>query len=813
MGRLTRRVRIRLVIAVIVLGLPVLVGGVVVWFIASGALQRRIEQSWSAELPGRLEIDALAVDALDTVVVDGSGVYAQAGDAPVLALAHARIRGSVFERKVGAVTLHGLRLDASGRNHPFLIELGEEIHRIYREMEVHPRIRVELDDAVVVWDDTPLLDAGTVLWDNRENQRQIAVRAQLAQGLIAFTGALDGPDYRWRLDGEDIAPAVLLRQVLTQTAADHPALGLLPERHGFACAGSFAADGSLRADLDLDGAPALGLSGITCTARAGSGFAQFTGDFVLRWQQGAAPLRGVWRWERDGARVELRLESGTIPVTALCDALAGIGTIPRLGRLQRLLLPRELDCAGSRLVVDLSTGALAGQLELAWRAPLASSDAAAARVSAQWQLAAGTLELDRVAVQVPGLVALEQLSATVDARHAAFSWSQLELAGMARSLVAARSGLPLADWLALTPTGAGRIEQQDDGLRFTLGGEAGAVCWQISGDDAGVVSVGGERLPARLFAGWLAPWRVQAGLARSLSCRRTAKGWGLDAEVERGELALGAHMLGWSGPLRAVLPRGLTGGRCTELQLRSPQRAYEVVLQSDDDRSTLRITAAELTDLLADARLALPLVLDGFSGRLALVAHWPGTVAGAPAAVELEWSDGGFGSLLSGVHAHCQARAQAAGHAVELDIDAGRLALPGGALDLAARPLAVAGAIAPPAGPPLVLRGSLGDGHLDGQVQALSPWRWRLQLRGADVQLLAALTGADPAAEVPPQQLVAAASGPALRVWVLPDRPLATWAWAAVAHLHLPEQIALVRALVRAHAQSTPPAWWPQEQP
>ncbi|MFW5698303.1 MAG: hypothetical protein ACOCYN_00480, partial [Planctomycetota bacterium] len=721
MGRLTRRARIRLVIAVIVLGLPVLAGGVAVWFVVSGALQRRIEQAWSEELPGRLEIGTLAVDALDTVVVEDSGVHAGTDGAPVFELAHALIRGSVLETRVGDVALRGLRLDASPRNHPFLLELGEEIHRLYREMEVHPRIRVELDDAVVLFDDTPLLDAATLLWDNREDQRQIALRAQLAQGSLAFTGALGGSAYVWRLDATDIVPEVLLEQVLGEATARRPVIGLLPERLAVACAGRTMADGSLRVDLQLD-APALGLAGLRCSLRAGPDSERLAGDFALQWQQGSDPLRGSWAWASGDAGLELTVASGVIPVSALCDALAGLGMMPRLGRLQRLMLPRELDCSGSQLVVDLVTGALAGQLAMQWRAPLAGAAAEHARISADWRAADGVLVCDRLTARIPGLVRLEQLAATVDARHAGFSWSQLELDGIAGDLLAARTGLALADWIALTPRGSGRIEQDDHGLRFDLTGEAPApgAHWQVSGDGAGVARISGERLPAHLFADWLAPWQLRDGLAQTFHAQRAAAGWRLEAAIERGRLEFGAHALGWSGPLKAVLPSGPTAASCSELQLRSARRDYSLVLRHDDSGSTLDLAAAELTDFLVDARLALPLVLDGFAGRLAFHARWPDVPGGAPAAMELEWSEGVFGQALAGLHARCraQARPEAGGYALALTIDAGRMTLRDRTLDLGRHPVVLEGVVAPAAGPPLTLTGAVGAARVHARVQA-----------------------------------------------------------------------------------------------
>ena len=100
---MTPRGRRRLLIAVPILGLPVLLLAALIWYIASGQAIRDAQAQWRKHLPGELLLDSLQIDSVDTVSAMGLGWEDNGQDH--IAIKQVTVTGDPFAGEISGMVL------------------------------------------------------------------------------------------------------------------------------------------------------------------------------------------------------------------------------------------------------------------------------------------------------------------------------------------------------------------------------------------------------------------------------------------------------------------------------------------------------------------------------------------------------------------------------------------------------------------------------------------------------------------------------------------------------------------------------------
>ena len=117
---MTRRQRLRLLALFVFVLLPLLVGGGLWIYLASGGLERRVEQEWAKILPGKLTLGRIKVHGLDQVEVTKIKVLGVQGQQEFCSASSITMWGSVRQRRLQRVALRGLEGTLSAQNLSFL---------------------------------------------------------------------------------------------------------------------------------------------------------------------------------------------------------------------------------------------------------------------------------------------------------------------------------------------------------------------------------------------------------------------------------------------------------------------------------------------------------------------------------------------------------------------------------------------------------------------------------------------------------------------------------------------------------------------
>ena len=172
---MSKRGRRRLIIALVVLGVPALVSLGVIGFVASGGLENRLEREYAARFPGRLVIGRLELAGTAHAVAHDLELYGPAGGEPVVRIAAANLYGGLFPPRLERLALTGLKLrfDRDG------VEFVRALLALPRTAaETTPaRLRLDVDGEIAV------------------GQRMVLAPLKLA--LVIDRGSLDG-----RLDAQ-----------------------------------------------------------------------------------------------------------------------------------------------------------------------------------------------------------------------------------------------------------------------------------------------------------------------------------------------------------------------------------------------------------------------------------------------------------------------------------------------------------------------------------------------------------------------------------------------------------------------------------
>lgn len=105
-----RRSRIKLIVVLAVVGVPLLIGLGLVLFVALGGVERRIEGEFAARLPGTLRLGRVEVAATDHVLIHDVRLYGADGGEALARVDRVGIRGGLLHGTIAAIDLDGLHL-------------------------------------------------------------------------------------------------------------------------------------------------------------------------------------------------------------------------------------------------------------------------------------------------------------------------------------------------------------------------------------------------------------------------------------------------------------------------------------------------------------------------------------------------------------------------------------------------------------------------------------------------------------------------------------------------------------------------------
>lgn len=106
-----RRTRIRLLVVLVVVGLPALIATGVVIFVASGGVERRVEAEFAARLPGTLRIQRIEIATTHKAIAHDVDVYAPGTDQPILSLDRVVVEGGFLLGSMTHLEFHNMQLN------------------------------------------------------------------------------------------------------------------------------------------------------------------------------------------------------------------------------------------------------------------------------------------------------------------------------------------------------------------------------------------------------------------------------------------------------------------------------------------------------------------------------------------------------------------------------------------------------------------------------------------------------------------------------------------------------------------------------
>lgn len=109
-GPMRRRSRIKLIVVLAVVGIPLLAGVGLVLFVALGGVERRIEEEFAARLPGTLRLGRVEVAATDHVLIHDVRLYGAGGGEALASVDRVGIRGGLLDGSIDVIDLEGLHL-------------------------------------------------------------------------------------------------------------------------------------------------------------------------------------------------------------------------------------------------------------------------------------------------------------------------------------------------------------------------------------------------------------------------------------------------------------------------------------------------------------------------------------------------------------------------------------------------------------------------------------------------------------------------------------------------------------------------------
>ena len=145
---MTKRGRWRLIIVLVVLGIPALVCLGSIGFVAGGGLESRLEKEYAARFPGRLEIGHIELAGTRHAIAHDVVLYGPAGGDPVVRIATADLQGGIFPPRLERIALTGLKLRFD-RDAVDFVQAFLAMPRPARDSEA-PSMHVDIDGEIAV---------------------------------------------------------------------------------------------------------------------------------------------------------------------------------------------------------------------------------------------------------------------------------------------------------------------------------------------------------------------------------------------------------------------------------------------------------------------------------------------------------------------------------------------------------------------------------------------------------------------------------------------------------------------------------------
>lgn len=147
---MTRRQRLRLLALFVFVLLPLLAGGGLWAYLATGGLERRIEQEWAQVLPGKLSVGRIKIHGLDQVEVTNIQVQ---GTQEFCSVSSLTLWGSVRERRLQRISLRGLEGNLNAQNLSFLrnlVKAGSSHSKNMPKGELANDLQIEILDSRLI---------------------------------------------------------------------------------------------------------------------------------------------------------------------------------------------------------------------------------------------------------------------------------------------------------------------------------------------------------------------------------------------------------------------------------------------------------------------------------------------------------------------------------------------------------------------------------------------------------------------------------------------------------------------------------------
>ncbi|HYE06853.1 MAG TPA: hypothetical protein VEL07_15155 [Planctomycetota bacterium] len=191
---MTRRTRVRLLIVLVLLGLPAMAALLALWYVGSGRLEQRLAHEYAELLPGELTVGKVEVDGVGRAHLDAVAV-GPAGDAKVTA-ERVTVDGSLFGGRISALRIDGLHATIDRDAVAWIGDLARSLAARSGGGGAPADLEFTVSGAIDIAQAMPL--------DNlfiRGAVRGERVRARL-------TGTLAGEPIEWFVDHEDTAAGV-----------------------------------------------------------------------------------------------------------------------------------------------------------------------------------------------------------------------------------------------------------------------------------------------------------------------------------------------------------------------------------------------------------------------------------------------------------------------------------------------------------------------------------------------------------------------------------------------------------------------------
>jgi len=186
---MTRRGRLRLLLVLVVVGLPGLVAAGVIYFVATGGLRAELQSAWRAHLPGELALDRVELSAGDTVRI--SGMRLRHDGREVASVDAFEAGGGLWNGRPEQMRLATPRLTFGPDDLEFLVELIDAL-RDLRQKEP-PSWSLDMTGGALDF------GAGAV------HLRNVAGRLRSSDGRIAGHLEAEGATGLWRARFEPLA--------------------------------------------------------------------------------------------------------------------------------------------------------------------------------------------------------------------------------------------------------------------------------------------------------------------------------------------------------------------------------------------------------------------------------------------------------------------------------------------------------------------------------------------------------------------------------------------------------------------------------